>query len=368
MQLTDAERHRIVFEYEKCGSYRGVVKKLGYHRKTIKRWVTKAKSGEGLFASVGGGKKKALDTAGAKKAVELLLSGEYSSAQEVAKELHKQGLTTTNEVPHPSTIIRHAKEAAARQGKPIRAVSGKPSKLLTANTIQKRLAFCNSNSTRSWSNVMFTDRKKFYFRYPGTRFFRYQWVEKGKVRVAYSPSKPSGLNVYMGITNWGITKPHIVSGTTGVTSKFRNKRGQVAKNITISEYKQVLGQTLIPEGRRLFSSAHISHWILQQDNDPTHKKASQVAVALWNTNNPRATVQVLPNWPPNSPDMSPIENLWAWAQAKVDSAGCQNFQEFKACVLKTLQEVPPSYLKGLFKSMKERVKECLEANGGKTSY
>jgi hypothetical protein len=36
--------------------------------------------------------------------------------------------------------------------------------------------------------------------------------------------------------------------------------------------------------------------------------------------------------------------------------------------LKTLNEVPPSYLINLFKSMKERVKSCIEANGGKTKY
>jgi DDE superfamily endonuclease len=368
MKLNSAERHIIVFEYEKCGSIRGVVKKLGYHRKTVQRWVRKSQVGDALVARAGGGRKKALNAIGAKKAVDMLLSGEYSSAKQVAEVLHAQGLTTTTTPPHPTTIIRHAKRAAMQQGKPIRAVTGKPSKLLTANTIEKRLDFCNANATRNWSNVMITDRKKFYFRYPGTCFHRCQWVEKGKTRVAYCPSKPSGLNIYMGITRWGVTKAHIVSGTTGETSSFKNQKGQVARNITISEYKEVLGKTLIPEGRRLFSSAGISTWILQQDNDPTHKKASQMAVAMWNQKNPSAIVQVLPNWPPNSPDLSPIENLWAWAQAKVDAVGCQSFKEFKACVLKTLNEVPPSYLNNLFKSMKERVKSCIEANGGKTKY
>jgi hypothetical protein len=58
-----------------------------------------------------------------------------------------------------------------------------------------------------------------------------------------------------------------------------------------------------------------------------------------------------------------------WAQAKaLKLAARASRKQFKACVLKTLNEVPPSYLINLFKSMKERVKSCIEANGGKTKY
>jgi transposase-like protein len=368
MQLSDADRHKIVFEFERYKSIRKVSSKLGYHRNTVRRWVNKAKAGEELTFTAGGGRKKALGEAGAKQAMEMLVSGKYSGAREVAAELQRQGLTQTSSAPHPTTIIRHAKEAAAKLGNPIRAVSGKPTKQLTEDTKRKRELFCYSNLSRNWDTVMFTDRKRFYFRYPGTHFHKYQWVRKGKTRVAYCPSKPSGLNIYMGITRWGVTKPHIVSGTTGVTSTFKNQKGQVARNITISEYQQVLGQTLLPEGRRLFSTKGLSSWTLQQDNDPTHKKASQIAVAMWNQKHPGATVQVLKNWPPNSPDLSPIENLWAWAQAKADIAGCHNFKEYKACVFKTLKEVPQSILNKLFLSMKKRVLDCKSKNGGKTKY
>jgi hypothetical protein len=97
-------------------------------------------------------------------------------------------------------------------------------------------------------------------------------------------------------------------------------------------------------------------------------------MSMWDQKNPSAIVQVLPYGSPNSPELSPIENLWAWAQAKVGHkprhklAARASREQFKACVLKTLNEVPPSYLINLFKSMKERVKSCLETNGGKTKY
>jgi monoamine oxidase len=86
---------------------------------------------------------------------------------------------------HPTTVIRHAKAASLAAGKPIVAVSGKPNKLLTPDIKQKRLQFCEQ---MTWSNIMFTDRKKFYLRYPGTRVKKYQWVVKGEQRVAFAPN------------------------------------------------------------------------------------------------------------------------------------------------------------------------------------
>lgn len=108
--------------------------------------------------------------------------------------------------------------------------------------------------------------------------------------------------------------------------------------------------------------------MFQQDNDPTHKKASQVAVGMWNQKHPGGNVRILQSWPPHSPNLSPIKNVWAYVQAKVDKAGCQTFKEFKACVLKTLKEVPQRVLDNLCKSMRNRLWECKKNKGGKAKY
>lgn len=357
-----------MFEYNKLKSIRAVTKKLGYNRKTIQRWVLRMEQEKQLVEVEGRGRKKALDAAGGTAAATMLLSGDYASAQEVAEQLHKQGITKDKPL-HPTTVIRHAKAASIATGKPIVAVSGKPNKLLTPDTKQKRLEFCEQNKSTTWSNIMFTDRKKFYFRYPGTRVNKYQWVVKGEQRVAFAPNHPSGFNIYAGITPWGITKPHVVTGTTGTKSTFTNQKGQPAKNITSQEYQQVLKQTLIPEGKRLFNNSKgISSWVLQQDNDPTHKKASALAVSWWNKKHPGSRVKLMAFWPPNSPDLSPIENVWAYVQAKADKAGCLTFSEYQAIVVKTLKEVPHKMLANLYKSMTKRLLECKQKSGGKTKY
>jgi hypothetical protein len=53
---------------------------------------------------------------------------------------------------------------------------------------------------------------------------------------------------------------------------------------------------------------------------------------------------------------------------KVDGLGCKTAEEFKATVLHSLASLPKEELHNLFRSMKGKVSECLEKNGGKTKY
>jgi hypothetical protein len=67
-------------------------------------------------------------------------------------------------------------------------------------------------------------------------------------------------------------------------------------------------------------------------------------------------------------EVSPIENVWAYVQAKADKAGCLTFSEFHATVPQTLKEVPQKMLYNLYKSMKNRLLECKQKYGGKIKY
>jgi len=48
----------------------------------------------------------------------------------------------------------------------------------------------------------------------------------------------------MGINKWGVSKVHKVTGSSGMQSEFKNKKGQPARNITSAEYAHVLKKTL----------------------------------------------------------------------------------------------------------------------------
>ena len=38
-------------------------------------------------------------------------------------------------------------------------------------------------------------------------------------------------------------------------------------------------------------------------------------------------------WPPNSPDLSPIENVWGIIQARLDKRQFKNFEDYKSGLL-----------------------------------
>jgi hypothetical protein len=299
----------------------------------------------------------------AETALKLLLE-DGGTGDGVANKLHASGMTPKRV--SNKTVIRAAKKEAIAQGTPIRAVRGKPAKKLTQKTMMKRLAFAKQNRTRFWGNVMFTDRKKFLFSHPGVQVRRVSWVMKGYTSQAYTVNNPQALNIYAGLTKHGMTKCHIVAGTSQHKTDHKNKKGERAKNITASEYTVVLNTTLLPEATRIFSTTGVGSFVLQQDNDPTHRVAS-TTVATWNARH-ASSIKVLEDWPPNSPDLNPIENVWAYVQARVNALGCASFAEFKKAVLDEMMAVPKSLISRLFKSMPKRVATVLGSGGGKTKY
>jgi len=79
-------------------------------------------------------------------------------------------------------------------------------------------------------------------------------------------------------------------------------------------------------------------------------------------------VSILSGLPGNSPDLNCIENLWAWAQAKVDAKGCKTIEKFQNCVIEIVQNVPKKILQVLVGNMGRRIKACIDSNGDNTKY
>jgi hypothetical protein len=177
---------------------------------------------------------------------------------------------------------------------------------------------------------------------------------------------PQVLNVYAGITKFGVTACHVVAGSSKHKTSYCNKQGKPSRNITSSEYAVVLRTTLLPEGKRIFGAAGIGSWVLQQDNDPSHKVAA-AAIKLWN-NKHASSIGLLGSWPPNSPDLNPIENVWSYVQAKVNSMGCKTFEEFELAVTQQIKNVPKAMLENLIKSMGTRMATAIQVGGDKTPY
>jgi molybdenum-dependent DNA-binding transcriptional regulator ModE len=361
---TEQQRLGIIVAYMQHKSIRRAARALGMSHSVVLRWVTIWKQTGSVETKRRGFKPAAMNARAARAATRMLLSGGFSGAGDVARALCQKGITQKQV--HRTTVTRAAKKQAVLDGAPIQAVRGKPAKRLTADTRQKRLCFAAANQATKWQEVMFTDRKKFLFSYPGAKVTRVEWLKKGQKREALAVNHPQVLNLYMGITVHGVTAVHVVTGSSQHKSTYVNKQGQGARNITSGEYTDVLKQTLLPQGQQLMAAKGVTSWVLQQDNDPSHKGAASIIKQHSKGNS--CSVTLMKAWPPNSPDLNPIENVWAWAQDKVNSKVHKTFKEFRDDVVQTLSSVPQAMLISLYKSMPTRLARVIALDGGKTGY
>ncbi|KAL0194626.1 hypothetical protein M9458_008198 [Cirrhinus mrigala] len=74
------------------------------------------------------------------------------------------------------------------------------------------------------------------------------------------------------------------------------------------------------------------------------------------------------NWPANSPDLNPIENLWGIVKRKMRYARPNNAEELKATIRATWALITPEQYHRLIDSMPRRIAAVIQAKGAPTKY
>jgi transposase len=88
----------------------------------------------------------------------------------------------------------------------------------------------------------------------------------------------------------------------------------------------------------------------------------------WGNKKNASSIGLLQGWPPNSPDLSLIENVWAILDAKMDSLGLKTFSEYKAALVREAKAVPKEVCQNLFAGMHKWLQSCMERGGQKTMH
>lgn len=236
--------------------------------------------------------------------------------------------------------------------------------LLTASQKLDRVRFAKAALRRelcSWRRVMITDSK--YFRLHAMGRPAGRWCTYATRGTVARPKHSIAVHVYMGISYHGITSLKFVTGTHKQVSKYTNpKTKKPHTGVAQEEYTDVLRDHFVPEGNKLFQHVNrwAGNWQMQQDNAPPHKTATNMAFITDNVPGGHFL-----SWPANSPDLSPIENLWAWMDRKLHKHhNCQNVEQLKEKLEEVRQSVPASLLHSLFDGMKARMLCVLEKKGG----
>ncbi len=73
-------------------------------------------------------------------------------------------------------------------------------------------------------------------------------------------------------------------------------------------------------------------------------------------------------WPGNSPDINPIENMWAAVQSKMGQVIARNANELWAAVVSAWESIDLEEIRTLFRSVPRRVAEVIDHKGAQTHY
>jgi len=269
-----------------------------------------------------------------------LAGGECSNAIQLARSLQ---INENLEV-SADTVRR----ALRRNGLVSRVKRKKP--LLSKKHREKRLKFAKRFkdwTISDWSKVVWSDESKFQIF--GSDGRQYCWKKLGEP-LKNAHVKPTvkfgGGSVFV----WGCFTSHGV----GYLCKIDG-------GLDAELYRRILDEDLMETLR--YYELNVSDIVFQQDNDPKH---TAILTKKWFDDN---NVEVLP-WPPQSPDLNPIEHLWNDVDRRlraldIEIRGKDSLWEH---VTQIWNETALEACTKLIETMPERIQDVINAKGGYTRW
>ena len=182
---------------------------------------------------------------------------------------------------HVNTIKRSLRRSGIITHRPIQAPS------LTSKIMKRRRIWADNLS--NWSGVIFSDETAIQIQSSTSIFVRRR--ETDKIRTDHVRNRRCFHQKVMFLGS--------------ITSHGSGKIIPVEGNINSTKYISILASQLLP-----FLGDNVERFIFQKDNAPCHK-ANEVSKFFSNHG-----IFVL-DWPPFSPDMNCIENVWGKLKEKV---------------------------------------------------
>jgi transposase len=200
-------------------------------------------------------------------------------------------------------------------------------------------------------NILFTDESWIYL-YPhvNNQNIRYRTEKRTQVPATKTPKNGLKVMVAAGFCSRGVTDLHIIPKGQNLNAVYYRE------NILPVYFQAMDNKVLFPQKRKV---------TFMQDGAPAHSEKQNLAIlevetsSLWGKG----------TWPGNSPDLNPLEDLWAYLKnSAYQDPKPKTREDLIRRFQKKWKEIPVHVLENLAQSFKKRVEEMVTVKGGLTKY
>ena len=284
-----------------------------------------------------GGHNKTFDDRALRHMRQVVVKNPRATAEEVRNQLGEevQGVSVR-------TVRRALVEAGCR------AIRPKTKPLLTSQHKAKRYQWARDHQSwtlEQWRRVLWSDETFICLTDGAANFVR---VVEGhpltKDHFNLTVKHPIKVMIWACFSYHGPGRAHVIEGSMN----------------TESYISDVITRRVLPQMSETFPDGG---GVFQQDNAPCH--VSKRTKEFFRNHN-----VALLDWPPQSPDCSPIENLWALVKRKLAKLDCKNKNDLICAFIRVWNRDPEinELCKTLADSMIHRVNAVIEARGDSIDY
>jgi transposase len=216
---------------------------------------------------------------------------------------------------------------------------------LTEFDLQRRLAFAHqyeSWTEDQWARVFFSDETNFYLGHHGRTYVR------RPVGQAHDPKyMRQEAQLHGKVSLWGC----ICAEGLGHAELY-------AGSLDSTRHRDILRHNLIASFRQFYPAGP---WYFQQDNARFHTTPETITYL-------HEKGVTLIEWPPWSPDLNPIENLWDVLKARVYARFPQTMEEMEQFIREEWEATDLTFISRVCRSMPRRLQLLLDNSGHKISY
>ena len=319
-----------------------IMQRTGFRKDYCLRWIERSREEHGYKNRKGSGRHRKLAPDQEQFLMRTACGKLHTSLRRLSQIVCKRyNIESVSRETIRNCLRRNKLKSFARPKKP----------LLSQNNITKRLQFARkyTEPKEHIQNIVFTDEVHFELDgYPNSKKNRVWAKERKEVEPVRTVCKSQTIRL------WGALLPN-----NTIYVRFYENTLNAQKYVSILE--------------RFFEhckrTKELQDILLQQDGASCH------AARFTNNWLQRNGIRYISSgrskhseWPPYSPDLNPIECLWALLKDRVYAKQPQSLKHLKRAILRALDKVTPQQVQRLRNSFYKRLEAVKTAEGKSTHY